>query len=143
MRPSIVRAALAASSLVLGGCLSHPEPIIDTQHSNMANYEADLTECEGYGEQVRIGRHVIAPPSHKHQRLTLRRNIYLGLTALGKLGIRLKCVRFALADLGNPLVCVNFTAGILPAVFDAPSVRVLTIAPPRDAAVRCFEAGPP
>jgi hypothetical protein len=39
---------------LMAGCLSHPAPIIDTQHSNMAHYEEDLAECEGYGEQVQL-----------------------------------------------------------------------------------------
>ena len=39
---------------VLSGCLSHPEPLIDTQGVNMAQLEQDLETCEGYGDQVRI-----------------------------------------------------------------------------------------
>ena len=31
-------------------------PIIDTQGVNMAHYEADLIDCQGYADQVQVGR---------------------------------------------------------------------------------------
>lgn len=50
-------AALTAMPL-LSGCLSHPEPLIDTQGVNMAQLEQDLETCEGFGDQVRIEKGV-------------------------------------------------------------------------------------
>jgi hypothetical protein len=47
-------AALFPLLLALSGCLSHPEPIIDTRGVNMAQLEQDLETCESYGDQVRI-----------------------------------------------------------------------------------------
>jgi len=47
-------AALSPLLLVLSGCLSHPEPLIDTQGVNMAQLERDLETCENYGDQVHI-----------------------------------------------------------------------------------------
>ncbi|MFW2403293.1 MAG: glycine zipper family protein [Gammaproteobacteria bacterium] len=44
--------------VALTGCLSHPEPLIDTQGVNMARYEQDLEDCMGYGGQVRIEKGV-------------------------------------------------------------------------------------
>jgi len=38
----------------MAGCASHPEPLIDTQGVNMAQYEHDLEDCNAFGEQVRI-----------------------------------------------------------------------------------------
>jgi outer membrane lipoprotein SlyB len=40
--------------IALAGCASHPEPLIDTQGVNPAQYERDLADCNAYGEQVRI-----------------------------------------------------------------------------------------
>jgi hypothetical protein len=42
----------------LAGCSSHPGPIVDTKGVNMAHYEADLADCEGYADQVRIEKGV-------------------------------------------------------------------------------------
>jgi outer membrane lipoprotein SlyB len=44
--------------LLLGGCSSHPEPIVDTYGVNMARYEQDLADCQGYADQVKIERGV-------------------------------------------------------------------------------------
>jgi hypothetical protein len=56
------RLAVAALSplplLILSGCLSHPEPLIDTQGVNMAQLEQDLETCENYGDQVHIEKGV-------------------------------------------------------------------------------------
>ena len=57
-RPGAGRLAIAALAALLAGCLSHPEPIIDTQGVNVAQLEQDLADCEGYGDQVRIERGV-------------------------------------------------------------------------------------
>ena len=43
---------------MLTGCLSHPEPLIDTQGVNMAQFEQDLEYCMGYGDQVRVEKGV-------------------------------------------------------------------------------------
>ena len=39
---------------LLAACSSSPGPIVDTQGVDMSRYYADLDDCEGYGEQVRI-----------------------------------------------------------------------------------------
>ena len=39
-------AFVAAVVVVLAGCASHPEPIVDTKGVNMARYEADLADCQ-------------------------------------------------------------------------------------------------
>ena len=59
---ALARAA-AATAWLLGlllpvGCLSHPEPLIDTQGVNMAQLEQDLETCEDFGDQVRIEKGV-------------------------------------------------------------------------------------
>ena len=51
-------AALVMPLMLLSGCLSHPEPLIDTQGVNMAQYEQDLETCMDYGDQVRIEKGV-------------------------------------------------------------------------------------
>lgn len=59
LRASIARGAVAVALLAtLTGCLSHPEPLIDTQGVNMARYEQDLEYCMDYGDQVRIEKGV-------------------------------------------------------------------------------------
>jgi len=49
-----LRWSMASVVLLLGGCLSHPEPLIDTRGVNMAQYAQDLEDCSGYGDQVHI-----------------------------------------------------------------------------------------
>lgn len=57
--PRLTRAATAmVLATVLSGCLSHPEPLIDTQGVNMVQLERDLETCENYGDQVRIEKGV-------------------------------------------------------------------------------------
>ncbi len=57
--PRLTRAATAmVLAMVLSGCLSHPEPLIDTQGVNMVQLERDLETCENYGDQVRIEKGV-------------------------------------------------------------------------------------
>jgi outer membrane lipoprotein SlyB len=51
-------AAMLATALLGVGCASHPEPIVDPHGINMANYEDDLADCQGYGSQVRIEKGV-------------------------------------------------------------------------------------
>ena len=51
----LARLLLAA---LLTGCASHPDPIVDMQGVNAAQFERDREECEGYSEQVRIERGV-------------------------------------------------------------------------------------
>jgi len=56
---TLARQAVALSAVaLLAGCLSHPEPLIDTQGVNMAQMEQDLETCEGFGDQVRIEKGV-------------------------------------------------------------------------------------
>ncbi len=40
----------------LSACTTTDEIIVDRKYSNMANYDEDLEECEGYAEQVATGR---------------------------------------------------------------------------------------
>lgn len=52
---------LTLSTLSLFSCrsvedLTGSTPIIDTQGVNMARYEADLTDCQDYADQVQVGR---------------------------------------------------------------------------------------
>ena len=41
-----------ALGLLITGCSSAPQPIIDTKGVNMSVYEQDLAECQQYSEQV-------------------------------------------------------------------------------------------
>ncbi len=50
--------AILLVGLAVAGCVSHPEPIIDKKGVNMAQYEADLEDCEAYADQVRIEKGV-------------------------------------------------------------------------------------
>lgn len=53
--PALARQAVALLAVaLLTGCLSHPEPLIDTQGVNMAQLEQDLETCNGFGDQVHI-----------------------------------------------------------------------------------------
>ncbi len=57
--PRLTQAATAmVLAMVLSGCLSHPEPLIDTQGVNLVQLERDLETCENYGDQVRIEKGV-------------------------------------------------------------------------------------
>jgi outer membrane lipoprotein SlyB len=54
----VIMGLTGLSALLLAGCSSAPGPIIDTKGVNMAHYEADLEDCEGYAEQIKIERGV-------------------------------------------------------------------------------------
>jgi outer membrane lipoprotein SlyB len=41
-----------AGLVLLAGCASHPDPIVDTKGVNMAAYERDLAECKTYAGQI-------------------------------------------------------------------------------------------
>ena len=49
---------ISLATLLLAACSSTSGPIIDTKGVNMTRYEADLEDCEGYAEQVKIGEGV-------------------------------------------------------------------------------------
>ena len=40
--------------MLVGACSSSPGPIVDTKGVDMSRYYADLDDCKGYGDQVRI-----------------------------------------------------------------------------------------
>jgi hypothetical protein len=42
--------------MLLGGCASHPEPIIDMQGVDRAALESDWAECEAYSDEVIVAR---------------------------------------------------------------------------------------
>jgi len=44
------------SVLVVAGCTTTSEIIIDQKGVNMSRYEDDLADCEGYAEQVAVGQ---------------------------------------------------------------------------------------
>ena len=52
------RLLLACLLGLVAACSSAPGPIVDTKGVDMAKYHADLADCEGYAEQVRIERGV-------------------------------------------------------------------------------------
>lgn len=43
-----------AISVVVAACSAHPEPIIDPTGVDMQAYQADLDECTGYSEAIRV-----------------------------------------------------------------------------------------
>lgn len=54
-RKQAAAAVLAQVALLaLGACSSAPGPIVDTRGVDMSRYHADLADCEGYADQVRI-----------------------------------------------------------------------------------------
>ena len=50
----MVRICCLATATLLAGCSSSSGPIVDTKGVNMARYESDLADCQGYSEQVHI-----------------------------------------------------------------------------------------
>ena len=47
------RIAVAFAAVLVAGCTTTDEIIIDRQGVNMTSYKADLAECETYADQVR------------------------------------------------------------------------------------------
>jgi hypothetical protein len=47
---------LTATAVLIGGCASHPDPIIDMKGVDQATMRADWGECESYADQVVIGK---------------------------------------------------------------------------------------
>jgi outer membrane lipoprotein SlyB len=47
--------AVVATLVLLAGCTTTSEIIVDRKGVNMAQYEEDLADCESYAEQVRVG----------------------------------------------------------------------------------------
>jgi hypothetical protein len=47
---------IALASVLIAGCASHPEPIIDMKGVNEATLQVDWNECESYSDQVVIGK---------------------------------------------------------------------------------------
>lgn len=46
--------AVALVATVLGGCASHPDPIIDTKGVDIAKYELDLADCKSYADNIGV-----------------------------------------------------------------------------------------
>ncbi len=46
----------ALCAILVSGCASHPEPIIDMQGVDEAAFEADWAECQEYSEEVIIAK---------------------------------------------------------------------------------------
>lgn len=47
--------AMAATALI-GGCASHPDPIIDMQGVDESTMRVDWAECEAYSDRIVIGK---------------------------------------------------------------------------------------
>ena len=47
---------IALASVLITGCASHPDPIIDMKGVNEATMQVDWNECESYSDQVVIGK---------------------------------------------------------------------------------------
>lgn len=45
-----------AALILVAGCASHPDPIIDMQGVNEVAMQADWEECEGYSDQVVVAK---------------------------------------------------------------------------------------
>jgi hypothetical protein len=56
MNSRIAAAAGVLLVMLLGGCSSHPEPIIDMQGVDESALEADWVDCEQYSEEVIIAK---------------------------------------------------------------------------------------
>lgn len=39
---------------LVAGCAAHPDPIVDMQGVNVAQYEEDLAQCKSLGDQVKV-----------------------------------------------------------------------------------------
>ena len=56
MKKGTVAVAGVIFALLLMGCASHPDPIIDMQGVDEAAMQGDWTDCEAYSEQVIIAK---------------------------------------------------------------------------------------
>lgn len=55
MNHEILRIIATVAIVLIGGCASHPDPIIDMKGVDEATMQADWGECEAYSEEVIIG----------------------------------------------------------------------------------------
>jgi len=46
-------------AVAVAGCAAHPDPIVDMQGVNPDLFAADWDDCEGYSEEVVIGKGVV------------------------------------------------------------------------------------
>ena len=46
-------------ALVVAGCAAHPDPIVDMQGVNPELFAKDWEDCEGYSEQIVMGKGVV------------------------------------------------------------------------------------
>ncbi len=56
MKRPITSLIAILTSVLIAGCASHPDPIIDMKGVNEATMQADWDECESYSDQVVIGK---------------------------------------------------------------------------------------
>ena len=56
MKKGIATVTGALCAILVAGCASHPQPIIDMQGVDEAALEADWAECEEYSEEVIIAK---------------------------------------------------------------------------------------
>lgn len=42
------------AALVISACAAHPDPIIDEQGVNMAQYQRDLADCKHYADNISV-----------------------------------------------------------------------------------------
>ncbi len=56
MKKGTVAVATAFCAILVSGCASHPDPIIDMQGVDEAALGSDWSDCEGYSDQVIIAR---------------------------------------------------------------------------------------
>ena len=54
MRKTTLLLASLATTVLLGGCAAHPDPIIDMKGVNEEQLARDWEDCESYTEQIRI-----------------------------------------------------------------------------------------
>ncbi|MEL7296980.1 MAG: glycine zipper family protein [Pseudomonadota bacterium] len=52
MKTTRVSIFVTITGIVLAGCASHPDPIIDSKGVDMAKYQQDLAECREYAKSV-------------------------------------------------------------------------------------------
>ncbi|MDA0679982.1 MAG: glycine zipper family protein [Proteobacteria bacterium] len=56
MKPGILSIIALATLVPIGGCASHPDPIIDMKGVDKSTMQADWGECEAYSDQVVLGK---------------------------------------------------------------------------------------